>query len=110
MREILGNKKGIRDSVLNELIALYDVQVPLGQLISAELALKLADITEFINREISLYISRSGQITNIVIGGNDSVELPAVEGRRGIGRLSGIRCVHTHPNGNPVLSLSLIHI
>ena len=78
MREILGNKKGIRDSVLNELIALYDVQVPLGQLISAELALKLADITEFINREISLYISRSGQITNIVIGGNDSVELPAV--------------------------------
>ena len=104
MREILGNKKGIRDSVLNELIALYDVQVPLGQLISAELALKLADITEFINREISLYISRSGQITNIVIGGNDSVELPAVEGRRGIGRLSGIRCVHTHPNGNPVLS------
>ena len=37
MREILGNKKGIRDSVLNELIALYDVQVPLGQLISAEL-------------------------------------------------------------------------
>ena len=57
MREILGNKKGIRDSVLNELIALYDVQVPLGQLISAELALKLADITEFINREISLYIS-----------------------------------------------------
>ena len=74
MREILGNKKGIRDSVLNELIALYDVQVPLGQLISAELALKLADITEFINREISLYISRSGQITNIVIGGNDSVE------------------------------------
>ena len=104
MREILGTKKGIRDSVLNELIALYDVQVPLGQLISAELALKLADITEFINREISLYISRSGQITNIVIGGNDSVELPAVEGRRGIGRLSGIRCVHTHPNGNPVLS------
>lgn len=104
MNEILGNKKGIRDSVLNELLTLYDMQVPLGQLISTELALKLADITEFIKREISLYISRSGQITNIVIGGNDSVELPAVEGRRGAGRLSGIRCVHTHPNGNPALS------
>ena len=45
MREISGNKKGIRDSVLNELITLYDIQVPLGQLISAELALKLDDIT-----------------------------------------------------------------
>ena len=55
MREILGNKKGIRDSVLNELIALYDVQVPLGQLISAELALKLADYRIYKQRNLSLY-------------------------------------------------------
>lgn len=42
MREILGKKKGIRDSVLNELIALYDVQVPLGQLISAGISFKIS--------------------------------------------------------------------
>ncbi len=102
MREISGNLKGIRDSVIAELQKLYDIQSP--QLISQELALKLADITEFINREISVYITRSGQIINIAVGDNATVELPTFSGRRGAGRLSGIRCVHTHPGGNPYLS------
>lgn len=102
MREIKGNIKGIRDSVIAELQKLYDMQSP--QLVSQELALKLADITEYINREISVYITRSGQIIEIAVGDNATVELPSFSGRRGAGRLSGIRCIHTHPGGNPYLS------
>ena len=104
MSEILGNLKGIRNSVIEELKTLYDMKLTSGQLLSAELALKLADITDFINREISVYITRSGQIIKVVVGSNETVELPAVEGRRGSSRLSGIRCVHTHPSGAPALS------
>lgn len=102
MREIKGNIKGIRDSVIAELQKLYDMQSP--QLVSRELAVKLADITEYINREISVYITRSGQIIEIAVGDNTTVELPSFSGRRGAGRLSGIRCIHTHPGGNPYLS------
>lgn len=102
MREIKGNIKGIRDSVIAELQKLYDMQSP--QLVSQELAVKLADITEYINREISVYITRSGQIIEIAVGDNTTVELPSFSGRRGAGRLSGIRCIHTHPGGNPYLS------
>lgn len=102
MREIKGNIKGIRDSVIAELQKLYDIQSP--QLVSQELAVKLADITEYINREISVYITRSGQIIEIAVGDNATVELPSFSGRRGAGRLSGIRCIHTHPGGNPYLS------
>lgn len=102
MREIKGNIKGIRDSVIAELQKLYDMQSP--QLVSQELAVKLADITEYINREISVYITRSGQIIEIALGDNATVELPSFSGRRGAGRLSGIRCIHTHPGGNPYLS------
>lgn len=102
MREIKGNIKGIRDSVIAELQKLYDMQSP--QLVSLELAVKLADITEYINREISVYITRSGQIIEIAVGDNATVELPSFSGRRGAGRLSGIRCIHTHPGGNPYLS------
>lgn len=102
MREIKGNIKGIRDSVIAELQKLYDMQSP--QLVSKELAVKLADITEYINREISVYITRSGQIIEIAVGDNATVELPSFSGRRGAGRLSGIRCIHTHPGGNPYLS------
>lgn len=102
MREIKGNIKGIRDSVIAELQKLYDMQSP--QLVSQELAVKLADITEYINREISVYITRSGQIIEIAVGDNATVELPSFSGRRGAGRLSGIRCIHTHPGGNSYLS------
>lgn len=102
MREIKGNIKGIRDSVIAELQKLYDMQSP--QLVSQELAVKLADITEYINREISVYITRSGQIIEIAVGDNATVELPSFSGRRGAGRLSGLRCIHTHPGGNPYLS------
>lgn len=102
MREIKGNIKGIRDSVIAELQKLYDMQSP--QLVSQELAVKLADITEYINREISVYITRSGQIIEIAVGDNATMELPSFSGRRGAGRLSGIRCIHTHPGGNPYLS------
>lgn len=102
MREIKGNIKGIRDSVIAELQKLYDMQSP--QLVSQELAVKLADITEYISREISVYITRSGQIIEIAVGDNATVELPTFSGRRGAGRLSGIRCIHTHPGGNPYLS------
>lgn len=101
---IYGNLKGVRNSVIEELKTLYELRLDAGQLVTAELALKLADITDFINREVSVYISRSGQVLAVAVGDDQSVELPPIEGRRGVSRLSGVRCVHTHPNGNPALS------
>ena len=64
----------------------------------------MADVTDFINREVSVYVARNGQVLAVSVGNDQSVELPPVEGRRGASRLSGVRCVHTHPNGNPLLS------
>ena len=66
--------------------------------------MRMADVTDFINREVSVYLSRSGQVLAVAVGNDQSVELPPVEGRRGTSRLSGVRCVHTHPNGNANLS------
>ena len=104
MGNILGNTKGIRDSVLAELEKVYDLQVEQGHIISQEMALKLIDITDFIGREISVFLARNGQVLSISIGDNATVELPPLEGRRSMERLSGIRCIHTHPNGNSALS------
>ena len=102
--EIYGNLKGIRNSVINELKTFYDIRIEGGSLLNTELALRMADVTDFINREVSVYLSRSGQVLAVAVGNDQSVELPPVEGRRGTSRLSGVRCVHTHPNGNPNLS------
>ena len=102
--EIYGNLKGIRNSVIDELKTFYDIRIEGGSLLNTELALRMEDVTDFINREVSVYLSRSGQVLAVAVGNDQSVELPPVEGRRGTSRLSGVRCVHTHPNGNPNLS------
>lgn len=102
--EIYGNLKGIRNSVIDELKTFYDIRIEGGSLLNTELAMRMADVTDFINREVSVYLSRSGQVLAVAVGNDQSVELPPVEGRRGTSRLSGVRCVHTHPNSNPNLS------
>lgn len=65
----------------------------------------MAELTEKINREIAVYIDRKGNITDISIGDSSTVSLPFVEGRRNVSRLSGIRCVHTHPSGGGMVSV-----
>jgi GTPase len=99
-----GNLESLKDSVINELEGLYDLEYDKTSFVPEELAARLADLTGRINREISVFINRKGNILDISVGDNSTVPLPLVEGRRGQNRLSGIRCIHTHPNGDARLS------
>lgn len=101
---IHGNKEGIRDSLLSQLEALYDLDLTAEVFAPAELLEVLAAFTSAINREISIYVSRSGAILDITIGSLGSVELKDMRLRRNARRLSMVRCIHTHPGGNPQLS------
>ncbi|MCX7774235.1 MAG: GTPase HflX, partial [Clostridia bacterium] len=55
-------------------------------------------------REIAVYADRKGHITDVCVGDFKTVDLNEVEGRRSKARLSGVRCIHTHPNGSGMLS------
>ena len=77
--EIYGNLKGIRNSVIEELKTFYDIRLEGGQLLTSELALRMADVTDFINREVSVYVARNGQVLAVSVGNDQSVELPPVE-------------------------------
>jgi len=101
---IYGNKDGIRDSLLAQMETLYDLDLSEEIFAPAELLDVLAAFTCAINREISIYVSRSGAILDITIGGLNSVDLKDMHLRRNTRRLSMIRCIHTHPGGNPQLS------
>lgn len=68
------------------------------------LADTIARISSEINREISVLINRRGTVVDISIGDSGTVSLPQLDSRRGKTRLSGIRCIHTHPGGNGLLS------
>lgn len=104
MREVQGNKEGLKNTILASLEKLYEMPVPSWQLISAEMAVEMARITSLIHREINVFLDRKGNVLSVVVGDSHTVTLPDLPGRRGSGRLSGIRCLHTHPGGNPQLS------
>lgn len=103
-KEINGNTQSLRASTLDELKALYDVEPESSSFLPQQLALSLAVISSNINREIAVYINRKGDILDISIGDSSTVTLSEVEGRRNKSRLSGVRCIHTHPNGDSSLS------
>ncbi len=101
---INGNTQSIKERLLNELEELYDKKFESRELVPAELAETIARISHEINREISVLINRRGIVVDISIGDSGTVSLPQLDNRRGKSRLSAIRCIHTHPGGNGMLS------
>jgi GTP-binding protein HflX len=104
LAEIHGNTSGIRKSALDALAKIYDLTVPPGQPITIELSAIMAQMTTQLAREIVVYINRRGQMIAVAIGDVATAVLPDAVGRRSARRLSGIRCVHTHPGGDSQLS------
>lgn len=104
MPEIHGNTEGIRKTVLDELTTLYDVQLEPGQFMPQDLLQSLCGYSASMNREIAVYITRLGEVADVLIGRADSIDLPDLRLRRGERRLSMVRCVHTHPRATGELS------
>lgn len=101
---VFGDFSGIKDHVKKRLEALYEISVPFGQIITGDFAVELAELTSLLQREIAVYINRRGRVMGVSLGESSTAPLPEIEGRRGHNRLSGIRCIHTHPNGQGKLS------
>ncbi len=99
MAKVEGNVQGIRKSAISELESLFEVPISSDVFVSQEILDSLCKISNEYNREIAIYISRDGKVLDITIGTNATVELKAINTRRGDNRLTGVRCIHTHPNG-----------
>ena len=101
---INGNTVGLPHALVNEMKELYDLRMPRGVFISAELCQRLAYYTSLINREVSVLIARDGMILDVSVGHFNRVSMPELRTIRSKTRLSGLRCIHTHPNANGELS------
>jgi GTP-binding protein HflX len=101
---IHGNTEGIRKSTLDALEALYEMEIPEDRFLPPDLMRKLAEVSSAVNREISVYLSRAGEVIDVTIGGLESVPLADKHQRRNLQRLAMVRCIHTHPGGDPLLS------
>ena len=97
MQKVHGNTDGIRRSYIERLENIYDMEIDRKQFCTIEMLESLAFFTEATGREAMVYIERSGRVVTIAVGEQDRVTLPALRKRRSESRLSGIRCIHTHP-------------
>ncbi len=101
---VQGNIEGVRDAMLARLDSLYSYELEEGDFLPRELMKELAECSCALNREIAIYITRDGEIVNVAVGTDCDVELTDFRLRRNANRLSCVRCVHTHPDGDGRLS------
>lgn len=99
---IYGDIEGIRSHFLNELEQIYEMKFPKDELFSEAIISKMNQITLLLNREISVALDRKGNVRYVCVGDSSSVDIPLIDIKEK--RLSGIRIIHTHPNGISRLS------
>lgn len=104
MTKINGNIQGIKQTLLERMESMYDMHSAAYEFISAELIASLSEFTGILSREISVFISRDGRVVDVSVGDAGKVSLPGMRLVRNIDRLCGVRCIHTHPNGDGRLS------
>lgn len=103
-KTVYGNTKGIKKVDLELLQSIYDQVVDKNNLIPIEIANLLATISSESQRELVVFVDRQGQVVSVGVGDSNTAPLKAQSKRRGEFRLSGLRCIHTHPSGNGQLS------
>lgn len=98
------SSNGVRKAILNRLDSIKGETIDNSSIISKDILNIICEITGETSREVAIYINRKGEIVDAVIGDYDSAALGEYTERRSNESLSGIRCIHTHPNGSSVLS------
>lgn len=99
---IYGNIEGIKSSILVRLEKVYEMKMPKDSVCTQELIELLCDVTTYLNREVSVGINRKGVVISVAIGDSSTVEIPEIDIKER--KLSQVRIIHTHPNGNSRLS------
>jgi GTP-binding protein HflX len=78
---------------------------------SPELARALTESSAKIGRQVGVLINRRGQVEFVIVGEAGKLMLPDIGRQRaGLGRLRGLRLVHTHLRGEPLTHDDLVDL
>ena len=99
-RKVYGNISGLKANQVDALERLYQRTLQPGQLVSQDIALQLAHVSQITRRQVGIIVDRRGRIQYVVVGNSDSLYLPPLGRiRAGRSRFRGIRLIHTHLHG-----------
>ncbi|CAN5834338.1 GTPase HflX [soil metagenome] len=91
---------GLKPNQLRRIEKLYTRRIPPNQIVTAEFARQIAELSHETRRQIGVLIDRKGRIEYVMVGDNRRIELPDFKRIRvATGRFRGLRCVHTHLRG-----------
>mgnify|MGYP000517743359 FL=1 len=103
MKRLYGNLAGLKPSQLKRIERITGRRVSPAVLISTELARDVARISSEIRRQIGLLINRKGKVACVIVGDHHQIFIPGIVAQRvAAGRLTGLRCVHTHLKPDPL--------
>jgi GTPase len=96
----LGNVVGLKPNQLRRIEKLYSRRIQSNQIVSAEFARQISELSHETRRQIGALIDRKGYVQYVMVGDNRRIELPDFKRVRvAEGRFRGLRCIHTHLRG-----------
>jgi GTP-binding protein HflX len=111
IRKVYGHTAGLSAAYIKRVQKLYRRRLPPQVIIPPELSRTLARLSFEVNRQLGLLISRSGDIERVIVGDHRSILIPELSATRGHrSRFRGLRCVHTHLNGESVTEDDLMDL
>ena len=94
---VFGSILGLKPSQRNRLERLAIRRMPHERVVTHEVSRSLTELSSEIRRQIGLLIDRQGKVYKVLVGDARSILIPKLSGWRvGVGRLRGLRLVHTH--------------
>ncbi len=100
MSEIKGNIGDVKRSLIEYMESFLGKTYEPGTYIPDELQGMMKRVTVELGREVAVCLDRRNRVAAISLGDSRSVSLPDSGGKRSPTRLTGIRLLHTHPNGS----------
>ncbi len=103
IRQLHGNLAGLKQSQLSALERLYRRRVPPAELVTSELAQRLAELSLETGRQVGVLINRIGLVEYVIVGDERQLFIPELNDYPlGKKRLRGLRLCHTHLKGEPL--------
>ncbi len=105
MKTIFGRLGGLKTDQIRRIEKLYRRKIPPRFIATPLIVREISRLSREIRRQIAVMITRRGKIAFVIIGTRRQIVIPDTRDYRAApDRLKGLRCVHTHLDGEQLTS------